>query len=815
MLPEKKSQRRGFALFESLAQDCHYGLRGLRNSPAFSCIAILTLALGIGATTAIFSVVNTVLLRPLPYHDSERLIHVWTKSSMFPELSMGMSLLDFQDVRARAHSLEKIALYNPTKLSLTGNGAPESLEAARISPDFISLFSEHPILGRLFDSTDEDRKNGDVALLSYSLWQRRFGGDPNIVGKPVDLEQRPYTIIGVMPDGFSFPAKAEVWVPLIMKPEDRDNRDWWMHLGIAKLRPGVSVSSAQRELHTIAVELGREYRKGDYEVDFWPNTLLEQTVGNDKSQLFVLLAAVGFLLLIACGNVSNLVLARGLQRRREIAVRTALGASRGRIVRQLATESLVLALLGGPVGLLLAFAGVYLFRDFAPPDFPRLNELHFQPMMGMFALLLSAFCALLCGLAPAFTASRSDPGAAMKEKPGAAMATAGRFSLRSILVITELALALLLLTGSALMVQSMVRLLKVDTGLQTDHIVTAELNLPPLRYPSQDNQRVFVGQLLDSLRSQAAFKGVALSNNSVLEHNTSLMSFEPAMLGSNDKEGNLEVRSVSPGFFETLGVRLISGRFFNDHDAHGSAEVIVINESMAKRFFSGASPVGRVIKFDKEAKEQFEIVGVVADTRDVQLSKEPRLQVYFSILQNPFNGVHIIVRSPLDVRAVTEFLQNSVWAVDKDLPVSKVRSMAEVISGTISGSRFRTWLMSAFAACGLTLTLIGIYGVISYSVSQRAHEMGIRMALGASRANLLKLVLGSGARMALLGAVIGIMGSLLLMRVLSSQLYAIKPNDPATLIVAALLLVAVALLASYIPARRASRVDPMVALRDE
>lgn len=818
LLHEQSRQSWGFPFLESLAQDLRYGARGLRNAPGFSCVAILTLALGIGATTAIFSIVNSVLLRPLPYHDSTRLVHLYTTSAKYPDFHMGVSIPDLEDTRAQAHSLEPIALYDRRFMSLTGKGPAERIHAAAISPEFIGLFSEHPVFGRGFDAEDEQKKNGDVVLLSHALWQTRFGGDPNIVGKPIQLDGKSYTVVGVMRAGFTFPAEpeeTEAWVPLIIKPEERNQRASWMHMALAKVRPGVSFAAAQAEVSNIASEITRQHGKEGDEIGFVLLTLLDQSVVSSKSQLLVLLAAVGFLLLIACANVSNLVLGRGLERRREIAVRAALGASRKRIVRQLATESLLLALVGGAAGLVLAAYGVDFFRHFAPADFPRLRELHVEPVMAAFALLISTLCGILCGLAPALSASRSDPGAAMKEKTSTSVGHGGRFSVRNVLVVAELGLALVLITGSGLMVQSLVRLLKADTGLRTDHIVTSELELSTVRYPSEDSQRVLLRQLLDSLQSQPGFTGVALSNNSLLDHLTSVTGFDPSTLGLSEKHTQLESRFISPGYFDALGIRLISGRFFNDHDAPGTGDLIIVNESLARRFFPGQDPIGKTLKFGTDPKDSNQIIGVVSDTRDIHLGQKAWPQVYFNLLQEPSSGVHIMVRSELDVPAVTSLLKKAVAAVDKDQPLSKVRSIAEVVSAGLSDRRFHTWMISAFAASGLILTLIGIYGVISYSVNQRTHEMGIRMALGATRENVLRLVLGGGARLAILGAILGVGGSLLLMRVLTSELYEVKPNDPVTLIATALLLLGVALIASYIPARRATKVDPMVALRYE
>jgi putative ABC transport system permease protein len=454
------------------------------------------------------------------------------------------------------------------------------------------------------------------------------------------------------------------------------------------------------------------------------------------------------------------------------------------------------------------------FRIFAPADFPRLQEIHLETGVAVAAFVIAVIAAVLCGVAPAFSASKADLNATVKEKTPATAPSRG-FSLRSFLVITEVALAMVLLTGSALMVQSLVRLLKVDTGLHTANLVTAQLTLSSTRYHSDEQRQLFNARLFDVLHGRPEFSGVALSNNSILEHNTALINFDPSVLGSNEKATNLEARSVSPGYFETLGIPVLRGRAFTQHDIAGAPQVVLINESLRRKFFTGRDPLGEVIKFSPHSKDQYQIVGVVADTRDISLGAKPRPQIYFPLLQDSDNEVNMMVRSSLDAAAVTRVLQQSVWSVDKDEPLRKIRSMSQVIAGSVAEPRFRTWLLGTFAVAGLALTLIGIYGVISYSVAQRTNEMGIRIALGAQPLHVLGLVLNQGVRLTLAGATAGLIGSLLLTRLLQSQLYDIKANDPATLLGAALAMLLVAMAASYIPARRATRVDPMVALRYE
>ena len=820
---ERSREQWGFAVLESVVQDVKYGMRGLRNAPVFTTVAMLTLALGIGSTAAIFSIVNAVMLRPLPYKDSARIVNLWTVSPMFPEFQMGQSAPNLADIRARTKSFETIAAYQPTKLALTGSGEPEQISASAISPSFLDVFGIHPAIGRPFVPDDENLKSGNVVLLSSALWRRRFGSDPGIVGKTITLDQKGYTVCGVLPAGFNFPTsfnredKTEAWIPLHISPEDQRNRMNWRFFTVAKLRAGIPLKTAQAEMDEIAAVISHNHPEDakDSGLHFPVATIQAGIVGDqEKRELLVLLAAVGFLLLIACANVSNLVLSRGVQRKREIAVRAALGATRKRIFRQLLVESTLLSMSGGAAGLFLAAAAMRGFRSFAPADFPRLQEIHLEAGVAVAAFVIAVIAAILCGVAPAIAASKADLNTTVKERTPAAAAS-GRFSLRSFLVATEVALAMVLLTGSALMVQSLVRLLKVDTGLHTANLVTAQLTLSSTRYHSDEQRQLFNARLFDALRAQPQFNGVALSNNSILEHNTALINFDPSVLGSNEKAMNLEAKSVSPGYFETLGIPVLRGRAFTEHDRAGAPQVVLINESLRRKFFTGRDPLGQVIKFSPHSKDQYQIVGVVADTRDISLGAKPRPQIYFPLLQDSYNEVHMMVRSSLDAAAVTTVLQQCVWSVDKDEPLRKVRSMSQVIAGSVAEPRFRTWLLGAFAIAGLALTLIGIYGVISYSVAQRTNEMGIRIALGAQPFHVLGLVLRQGVRLTLAGAAAGLMGSLLLTRLLESQLYDIKPNDPATLLGAALAMLLVAIAASYIPARRATRVDPMVALRYE
>ncbi|MGZ7057172.1 MAG: ABC transporter permease, partial [Candidatus Angelobacter sp.] len=723
---------------------------------------------------------------------------------------------DFDDIKSTAHSFDARAAFQEKPMNLTGPGAPEQIQSASVSADFFPLLGVSVALGRGFVADDEQRKSGDVVLLSGRLWRERFGSDPNVVGRTVTLEQKPFTIVGVMPAGFEFSRNADVWLPLIIGGGDEIQRGFRYFGMVAKVRQKLDMQAAQTELDDIAARLSKQYPKDDAGIRFKLKPLQAVVIGDAKSGLMLLLGAVGFLLLIACANVSNLILSRGMQRQSEIAIRAALGASRARILRQLLIESLLLSCVGGVAGLLLAVYGVDAYRAFAPTNLPRINELHVDPAIAWVAIAVSSLAGMLCGLAPALHTSRPDMTLAMKERLStAAGASRRRFSLRGALVVIEVALALVLLDGSALMVRSMVRLLSVDAGFRTDHVLTAELNLPQSRYATADSRRIFVQQLLNTLHSNEQLKNAALSDSSALADNLKMMMFDRGTLGAGDQSTTLQMRSVAPGYFETLHISLIAGRFFTERDGKGATRVAIINEAMVRRYFPGQDPLGKVLRFGPDPDDQCQIAGIVANTRDVHLRAAPRPQVYLSLFQNPDPSVHLFLRTSSDPLALATDIRKAVWSIDKDLPVSHVQSMTEVIAQSVAEPRFRTWLLGIFAAVGLALTLVGIYGVVSYMAGQRTREIGIRVALGAQRGNVLRLVLGQGVRLTVMGAIAGVIGSLALTRLLKSQLFDIKPTDPATLIGVAVLVLLVAVAACYVPARRATHVDPLVALRQE
>jgi putative ABC transport system permease protein len=576
-------------------------------------------------------------------------------------------------------------------------------------------------------------------------------------------------------------------------------------------------------LETIAARLSKNHPDDDSGRKLEAVLLQTEVTGNARSMLLVLVGAVGLLLLMACVNVSNLILSRGLQRQREIATRTALGASRSRIVRQLLAESLLLSFLGGVLGLLLAIWGVDIFRVLAPAGIPRIDELRIEPSLVWVALAISSLAGILSGLAPALHTARPDLNLALKERQSSAPATASRFPLRSFLIVSEVALALILLTGSGLMMQSLLRLLHVNSGIRTDHLLTMDLTLPQARYPGDNHLVLFAQRLMESLQQHPGIENVAITNSTLFRGSMHIAPvIIPGVTNERDIGNQAQEKSVTPDYFRCLGIHVVSGRTFSDRDVQGITRVAVINESLARRYWGSQSPLGKNVILGPNPEDSVQIIGVVADTRDTSLRVGPQPQVYVAFFQGSgaFSqkssaGIHLLIRTASDPAALISDVRRQIWSQDKDLPITKVQTMAEAISESVSERRFQSLLLGAFAGLGLVLTLVGIYGVISYSVSQRTREIGIRLALGAQRGNVLQYVLREGAQLALLGVVTGLAGSLLAMRLLANQLFGIKATDPATLIFAALLMLAVALAASYIPARRATKVDPMIALRYE
>lgn len=804
----------------ALVQDVRYGLRTLAKSPGFTIVAVLTLALGIGANTAIFSAVNAILLRPLPYKDSSRLVNVWSALSYFPDFRLGDSPADITDIREGSHAFEQMAAYKSETLNLTGSGEPEEISAGQFSAELLPVLGIRPAIGRWFASEEDQPNRGAVVILSDALWRRRFGAVQEILGRSITLNQKPYQVVGVMPPGFRFPEKVDLWIPLALTDKESHDREMHGTFVLAKLKPGAGLPQAQAELNTIAARLAKQYPDVDSGVALSAVPLQDQTVSGVRPALLTLLGAVGFVLLIACANVGSLALARGLKRQKEMGVRSALGASRLRIIRLLLIENMLVAGTGGLVGLLFAWWGIDALRFWAPSSTPRLAELHADYQILWLTVAISSLAGILFGLFPAIRFSQPNLSVALNERSSAGLGSSRNSRLRGSLVVIELALALVLLVGSALTIRSFARLTHVDTGFRTDHLLTISVSLSPMKYKEAGQQTAFLTQALEKLRPIAGVESVAASDSPIL-HSTlrvSTIQIEGAPQTSLASSENVELKTVTPDFFQTLGIRLLRGRDFAATDIKGMQEVAVINEAMIRRYWPDRNVIGKRVSLkedDNKSPVWIEIVGIVNDTRDSTLNAAPKPQLFLPLGQHPTDDISFYLRTSNEPVALAPAVKSQIWTLDHDQPIANLETMDVTISQNVAEPRFRMFLFGLFAGLGLALALIGIYGVISYSVSHRTREIGIRMALGAQPQDVMRNVLWDGLRLTFAGLATGLVASIALTRLMRSLLFEVKPTDPLTLAAVAILLAVVALLACYIPARRAMRVDPMVALRYE
>jgi putative ABC transport system permease protein len=795
----------------------------LAKNPGFTAIAVITLALGIGANTAIFSVVNTVLLRPLPFPHPDRIVIAGS------EWMGGMgdfSPADFLDVRAQNHSFEQMAAYRDWNYNLTAGDRPERVIGEVVTTNFFSLLGVKPILGRSFAADDGGRKGPRVALLSFALWQRYFGGNTSVLGRKIVLNGEPYTVIGVVPRGFAFPDEAEVWVapryevpahPLRLEVDPATMRGSHYFDTVARLRHGVTTGAARADLAVVFKDIVRAHPDSDLRgAKPWVETLRESEVGNVRTALLVLLGAVGLVLLIACANVASLVLARGVARRKELAVREALGARRARVIRQLLTESILLALVGGALGTLVAFWGFAPLAHMVPADLRGLVEPNLDWRVFGFTALVTLAAGIGFGLAPALTGTRAGLLETLQEG-GRSMAF-GRHRAQESLVVFETALALVLMVGAGLLLKSFFRLLSIDEGFDPQGVLTMQIFLPAARYGTPAERDRFVKQTLANI---AALPGVQSSTVVTRLPLNPGGSTRGIMIEGRtyppDQQGetlNPSYSVISQDFFKVLRIPLLAGREFTARDDAQSPPVYIINRAMAKAFWPNGNPVGQRIRMDPE-QNWSEIVGVVGDVRQQDLGKAPRPMMYAPYVQDPWPFMDIAVRASQEPASLVPEVERAVEATDKDEPVYNVRTMEEMVSRSVSTRRFNLILLGLFATLALFLTAIGIFGVNSFVVTQRTQEIGIRMALGARREEVVMLVVRRGMSLALLGLAGGVIGAFTLTRLLASLLYEVKPTDWVTFTGVTLILGAVALVACYIPARRATQVDPVAALRTE
>lgn len=809
---------------QSLLQDIRYAFRMLIKKPGLTAIAVLTLALGIGANTAIFSVVNSVLLRPLPYRQPDRIMYVFR---MQPPIARSpVSVPAFRDFESQQKVFESFAAHYGETFNLTDGSTAERIIGGRVTANFFSLFGIQPERGRFLQESDDRPGSEHVAVISAGLWQRRFASNPSAIGSTIALNGTPYTIIGIAPLQFKFPNRVEIWTPALLA-ENKNGRGSNFLMMIGRLKDGVSKEQAQLQMNQIAANLARQYPENHSKLSILISPLLQEQVRNIRSVLWIMMGAVALVLLIACANVANLLLARSLARQKEFSVRAALGAGRFRIIRQLLTESVLLAAIGSILGAIVAGLGIKILIALAPANLPRITEVRIDWRVMCFTLIVAILTGLLFGLAPAWQISKTKLNDVLKDGARSVIGNPAQSLLRKGLVVAEIGLSLVLLVSAGLLIGSVRRLLAVNPGFDPNNLITADISYPR-RPPSNnaDSRQLQQGmaeriRFLQDIEQQAArlpgIQSVGIINDLPVSGNSSVngdFSVEGKPKPNSGEAPVAEFRFVTPNYFTTIGVPILRGHTFSEHDTPQTSQNILINETLAKQFFPNEDPIGKQLNAIDD--KPHEIIGVVGDARQWGLNLPAAAEIYFSDLQNPYGDtISLVARTKTDPTAFGESLRRTIQSVNFEAPVFRIRTMNDVMDSTTITDRFNMILMTTFAGIALAMAAIGLYGVMAYSVTQRSHEIGIRMALGANAMEVLGLVLKQGLSLALTGVVTGLIAAFAVTRLMQGFLFGISPTDPLTFVSIALILLAIALLASYLPARRATKVDPMIVLRYE
>lgn len=807
---------------ESLTQDIFYGLRMFRTNPGFTAVVLLTLALGIGANTVIFSVVNAIVLRPLPYKEADRLIFVSETTS--DTKIKPFSFLDYTDWRDQNQVFEHFAAFKFDGANLIGDDQPERLQTAFVSANIFPMLGVDPIVGRVF-TADEDKSGGPrVVVMNYDLWQRRFGGDKGVIDKTLNLDGQIYTVVGVMPAGFkAYPSstwRPELWMPLSLLPDGLKNarRARQGIYAFGRLKNGVTFDQARVEMDKVAGQLEQQYpdSNGGHKAYLVP--LHQHIIRDVRTSVLLLLGAVGLVLFIACANVANLLLTRAATRQREISIRAAMGASRLRLVRQLLTESVVLSALGAIIGLGFAYVGIKLLLNISPTNLPRVSEIGIDSRVLWFTFLVSILTGLIFGLTPALHASKADLSQVLKETARGSAGVA-RTYIRNLLVVGEVAIALVLLVASILIVRSFIRLVDTSPGFNTSNVLTMQMALPGSKYSESWRLRGFVEQLVQGVKSIPGVESAAVVNPLPLSgvgQQTPFTIEGRAIVSSNETPFS-DLESVTPDYFEVMGIRLLRGRYFTEQDKDDGAQVVIIDETMARRYWPSEEPIGQRLKMGDAASNfpWLQIVGVVGHLKNYGVTEESRVEMFRPYTQFQSNTISLVVRTSGDPTAMAGAVRNQIANIDKDQPVYNIRTMDELLATTVAPRRLSVVLLGAFAVLALLLEAIGVYSVLAHSVTERTHEIGIRMALGAQRSSIMRLIMRQGMSLVVVGMAVGLAGAFMFNYVVASLLFGVTTRDPISYMGGLMVLVMVAFLACYLPAKKATRVDPMVAIRHD